>query len=114
MRISDWSSDVCSSDLLAVGAVLGRAHCLGDAGVLRFGQSVDAHLPAPRGAAAPKRTAPAGKAATAAARKAATTRTAARNAVAQAADNGPPNTNRAKHAAMAPSAGVAKHRGDSE
>src|SRR3546814_3196172 len=25
MRISDWSSDVCSSDLAALGAVLGRA-----------------------------------------------------------------------------------------
>src|SRR3546814_6584089 len=114
MRISDWSSDVCSSDLLAVGAVLGRAHCLGDAGVLRFGQSVDAHLPAPRGAAAPKRTAPAGKAATAAARKAAPTRTAARTAVAQAAEHGPPKPDRAKTAAMAPPAGVAEDCGEAD
>src|SRR3546814_9239266 len=28
MRISDWSSDVCSSDLLAIGRVaIGRASC---------------------------------------------------------------------------------------
>src|SRR3546814_8973913 len=93
---------------LAVGAVLGRAHCLGDAGVLRFGQSVDAHLPAPRGAAAPKRTAPAGKAATAAPRQAAPTRTAARTTVAQAAEHGPPKPDRAKPAAMAPPAAVAE------
>src|SRR3546814_2302134 len=36
MRISDWSSDVCSSDLLAAGEELpGPGHALADAGEFR-------------------------------------------------------------------------------
>src|SRR3546814_10307756 len=37
MRISDWSSDVCSSDLLAVAARVGRTACLVVAAVLERG-----------------------------------------------------------------------------
>src|SRR3546814_9483023 len=50
----------------------------------------------------------------AAARKAAPTRTAARTAVAQAAEHGPPKPDRAKPAAMAPPAGVAEDCGEDD
>src|SRR3546814_1307446 len=44
MRISDWSSDVCSSDLLAIGVVghVARREYAGDGGGgrARFGQQV--------------------------------------------------------------------------
>src|SRR3546814_10940018 len=44
MRISDWSSDVCSSDLGPVGAALGAA----------IGRQADAAIFAPRGREGPR------------------------------------------------------------
>src|SRR3546814_1630600 len=45
MRISDWSSDVCSSDLKLIGTCLRKAQCHADLGI---GQSLHPmHLESP-------------------------------------------------------------------
>src|SRR3546814_18431424 len=44
MRISDWSSDVCSSDLAAPSSLHGAARLGADAGHGLFGRAVDAEL----------------------------------------------------------------------
>src|SRR3546814_3446622 len=41
MRISDWSSDVCSSDLLALGGPGAQAVVQGIAGILRLAAGAD-------------------------------------------------------------------------
>src|SRR3546814_18444188 len=57
MRISDWSSDVCSSDLLL--AVRTQAGERGDLGVLALVQVDDPHLAVPEPEAQPGRRVPA-------------------------------------------------------
>src|SRR3546814_14453136 len=41
MRISDWSSDVCSSDLEAIRQVADRRHTDGQAGYSKYIQQLD-------------------------------------------------------------------------
>src|SRR3546814_8020003 len=45
MRISDWSSDVCSSDLQRSRLGLGKSPCTGEAAFWRFCQTCDALPP---------------------------------------------------------------------
>src|SRR3546814_16395845 len=41
MRISDWSSDVCSSDLITTGAAIGTAIAAGKACVIRTAADIE-------------------------------------------------------------------------
>src|SRR3546814_4692842 len=45
MRISDWSSDVCSSDLFELGPINAHLHLLDEAGYIRASAAQDANTP---------------------------------------------------------------------